>query len=318
MECLANQQAFVTLKDHKDNFQNNPTCRLINPAKSEMGLLSKQILERINNKIRNDLGVNQWRDTSSVIQWFLSIKDKKQCTFTVFDIEEFYPSISENLLNKAVEFAKNYSEISEEELRIIHHARKSLLFDKNIPWMKKNSNNTFDVTMGSFDGAEICELVGLLVLSKLGSSYNSNDIGLYRDDGLSVFKNNSGPQAEKIKKDITKIFKELGLNITIKCNLKIVNFLDVTFDLNTGKYYPYKKPNDELTYINKHSNHPPNIVKHLPETISRRLSTLSYDEQIFNKAKVPYEQALTSCGYEEPLVYAQKAKTWRQILLEHF
>ena len=87
--------------------------------------------------------------------------------------------------------------------------------------------------------------------------------------------------------------------------MKVVNFLDVTFDLNSGKYRPYKKPNDELEYINKHSNHPPNIVKHLPETISRRLSNLSYDEEIFNNAKTPYQEALKSCGYEEDLVYTQ-------------
>ena len=46
------------------------------------------------------------------------------------------------------------------------HARKSLLFDKNEPWTKKDNANLFDVTMGSFDGVEVCELVGLLALSK--------------------------------------------------------------------------------------------------------------------------------------------------------
>ena len=40
-ECMAKRQAFITLKDHKDNFQNKPTCRLINPAKSEIGRISK-------------------------------------------------------------------------------------------------------------------------------------------------------------------------------------------------------------------------------------------------------------------------------------
>ena len=77
MECLANQQAFITLKDHKDNFQNNPTCRLINPTKREMGLISKQILERVNIKIRNTLKVHQWRNTSAVIEWFEKIQDKQ-------------------------------------------------------------------------------------------------------------------------------------------------------------------------------------------------------------------------------------------------
>ena len=127
----------------------------------------------------------------------------------------------------------------------------------------------------------------LWILSKLGHKYDVRDIELYRDDGLSIFKNISGPQAERIKKDITKIFKDLDLSITIECNKKIVNFLDVTLNLNTGKYYPYKKTNDEVKYIHKDSNHPPNIIKDLPKMIGRRLSNLS-----FNKSKDKYEKAL--------------------------
>ena len=42
-ECIAPRQAFITLKDHKENFANNPTCRLINPAKSELGIVSKKM-----------------------------------------------------------------------------------------------------------------------------------------------------------------------------------------------------------------------------------------------------------------------------------
>ena len=42
IECIAPQQAFITLKDHKKNFANNPTCRLMNPAKSDLGIVSKQ------------------------------------------------------------------------------------------------------------------------------------------------------------------------------------------------------------------------------------------------------------------------------------
>ena len=41
MECMAKQQAFIALKDHEENFKNKPTCRLINPAKSEIGLVRK-------------------------------------------------------------------------------------------------------------------------------------------------------------------------------------------------------------------------------------------------------------------------------------
>ena len=51
-EQIAKKQAFIALKDHKDNFANHPTCRLINPAESELGKVSKQILDNINSKIR--------------------------------------------------------------------------------------------------------------------------------------------------------------------------------------------------------------------------------------------------------------------------
>ena len=120
------------------------------------------------------------------------------------------------------------------------HSRKSLLFDKGKPWRKKDSNCLFDVTMGSFDGAEICELVGLYILSILSKDYGKDGLGLYRDDGLAVFKSISVSRADRIRKSITRTFQKLGLNITIVCNLKITNFLDITFNLSDGKYYPYR------------------------------------------------------------------------------
>ena len=63
--------------------------------------------------------------------------------------------------------------------------------------MKKNGN-TFDVTMGAYDGAEVCQLVGTYILHQLSTKYNNEHIGLYRDDGLAISKNTSGPQGEKI------------------------------------------------------------------------------------------------------------------------
>ena len=131
----------------------------------------------------------------------------------------------------------------------------------------------FDVVMGSYDDAEVCELVGMFALSQLPKWYNRCDIGIYRDDGLAVFRGMSGSMAESAKKDITKSFNDLGLRITIETNLKTVNFLDVTLNVCTcnGKYYPYRKPNNRPLYINRLSNHPPSILKHLPAAIGRRL-----------------------------------------------
>ena len=61
--------------------------------------------------------------------------------------------------------------------------------------------------------------------------------------------------------------------------------LDVTFDLTNSTYCPYRKPNDHPQYINTKSNHPPNIIKQIPASISRRISDNSSNEDAFNKAK---------------------------------
>ena len=95
--------------------------------------------------------------------------------------------------------------------------------------------------MGAYNGAEVCELVGIFILYQLSRKYNKNNIGLYRDDGLAVFKNISGPKAEKIKKHLKNIFCKDNLNIIAKCNLKIVDYLDVTLNLSDGSYKPFHK-----------------------------------------------------------------------------
>ena len=86
--------------------------------------------------------------------------------------------------------------------------------------------------------------------------YNRNNIGPYRDEGLEDFKNTSGLQSEKIKKTFQKMFKYKGLGITINCNMRIVNYLAVTLNLNDGSYRPYKKPNEETNHVHVNSDHP--------------------------------------------------------------
>ena len=85
-----------------------------------------------------------------------------------------FPSISEELLNKAIAWARTIVNITDEHVTIIKHARKSVLFNSTKPWIKRDSSSTFDVTMGSFDGAEICELVGLYVLNKLRTRFGAS------------------------------------------------------------------------------------------------------------------------------------------------
>ena len=300
VDCLAKSNAFVSLKDHKPNFSLNPNCRLINPAKSEMGKISKYFLEQLNSKLRDLPSANQWQETSTLINWFKNVKNKKKCTFMQFDIEEFYPSISKELILKSITYAKTLVNTSDEEINTIMHSRimHSLLFNNTAIWIKKNGDPDFDVTMGSFDGAELCELVGLCIVHILCEKYGKQRIGLYRHDGLACFGYTSGPQADRIRKDFIKIFKEdFDLSITCETNLKAVNFLDVTLNLTTGKYQPYNKPDNNPLYINILSNHPPNIIKNLPDNISKRINTLSADETTFNKFKDLYNNALAESGF---------------------
>ena len=85
--------------------------------------------------------------------------------------------------------------------------------------------------------------------------------------------------------------------------MKVVNYLDVTLNLNDGSYRPFHKTNDEILYIHKESNHPPTIIKQLPISIECRLSNLFSSKEIFAQSVKIYQEALIKCGYEHELVY---------------
>ena len=131
------------------------------------------------------------------------------------------------------------------------------------------------MSMGANDGAEVCELVATYMLNLLSKKYNKNDFGLYRDDGLAILKNKSRPQSEQVQKNIQKIFKEHELDIIIQCNMKIVNYLDVTFSFNDTTYKPKTKQNNEIKYTHKSSKHLPTVIRRIPLSIGSSLCTLS-------------------------------------------
>ena len=115
--------AYITLKDHKENFRSNPTCKLINPTKSEIGKISKQILDRINKELLKATKVNQWKNSDAVIKWFNAIKKKPNAKFITFDVVNFYRTITKELLLKALDFAENYTKITDIEKDIIVQAK---------------------------------------------------------------------------------------------------------------------------------------------------------------------------------------------------
>ena len=128
------------------------------------------------------------------------------------------------------------------------------------------TDSCFDVTMSSFDGAEICELVGLSIQSKPEKILPKSNFGLYLEDGLALLRNLNGQETDKVR-----VFKDIGFSLEIETNLKEVDFLDVSLNLRNGTYRPYKKPNDGLLYIHSLSNHPPNVIKQIPKSIQEKL-----------------------------------------------
>ena len=302
VQAYTTNDSFITLKDHKSNFYASPQCRLINPAKPEIGKISKKILEKIVLKVNQETGRNLWKNTHAVLDWFKTLRKGPKSRFIQFDIESFYPSISRELLDKALEHAKSVTQISQEDLDIIELARKSLLFSNNECWMKK-SNDLFDVTMGAWDGAEVCELVGLYLLGKISQFIPLSQVGLYRDDGLAVISNCNGQKLDRIRKQLHECFKREDLKIVVQINMLEVDFLDVHLNLTTGTFRPYMKPNNSLQYVHACSNHPKSITKNIPKMIEKRLSLLSSTQEIFEEEKRPYEAALRLSGYEPKLSY---------------
>ena len=261
IEKMQESQCYITVKDHKEDFPYKISCRLINPSKSDIGKLSKIIFDKINSDILSTVQLNQWKNSQEVVELFKNIWNKNNALFIVFDIESFYPSISHELFHKAINFVKTIRDITDKDISIITQSRGTLLFNSKEPWLKKSGNEELDVSLGCFDGAEVCELVGVFILHLLKTVMRKENVGLYRDDGLGILRNSSGPEIERKRKQIIQIFKTCGLKITVETNLKIVYFLDVRLDLINNTYQPYRKPNSETAYINKHSNHPPNILK---------------------------------------------------------
>ena len=115
-------------------------------------------------------------------------------------METFYPSVSSNLFKESIEFARQFIHISQDDLSIIMQATKTFFFKGTTSWIKKSGDEDFDVPMRCFDGSEICELVGTYIQSNLANIMNKEDVGLYRDDGLGIFKNISRPEIERKKK----------------------------------------------------------------------------------------------------------------------
>ena len=185
---MAKSQAFITLRDHKDNFENTAPYRLINLAKSNMGLVSKQILERINDQVR----------------------------------------LTCQLSHPVEKFTNQYTAISQQDHATIAHARKSLLFYHQELWRKTNNSSQFDVTKGSFDGIEVCEIVRCTFFT----CRQTNSTTTISDCTETGFTNIGPRTTNRIRNKLHDTCNKLAFKITAQANLEAVHVLDITLELN--------------------------------------------------------------------------------------
>ena len=102
VEVMQETEAYITIKDHKDEFPNKIPCRLVNPSKSNTGKISKAILDTINKNIARSTEINQWINTLNIIDWYANYMGKNKASFVQFDLENFYPSTTSDLLYNSI------------------------------------------------------------------------------------------------------------------------------------------------------------------------------------------------------------------------
>ena len=121
-----------------------------------------------------------------------------------------------------------------------------------------------------------------------------------------MIRSASGSSLDRYWKKLITLFQDNELKITVKTGKTSINFLDINFCLNSESYQPYRKPNDEPLYIKRNSNHPPTMLSKLLQTISKRISSLSSNFELFSRAAPMYNAALENAGYTERVNGASK------------
>ena len=301
IDVIRENECFVTFKDHKPDFPGRISTRLINPSRSSIGRISKHILDGINQSLKVKTKLNLIKSSQEAIDWFNGIQNKQCYTFFKMDLEAYYPSISEALLIKAVDWARKFTHISDKDLQIILHSRKSFIFFNKEPWTKKKNPN-FDCGIGSSDSCEASELVGFFLLDGLKALVRRESQILFRDDWLGVVQL-TGPQVDRLRKNLIGFFAQFDLKITVQANVKRTDYLDILFDLESGLHRPFRKDDNVPCYINVQSNHPPHIIRNLPEMISKRVSMLSSNQQVFEQEAQIYNEGLKVAGYKEKIKF---------------
>ena len=163
---------------------------------------------------------------------------------------------------------------------------------------KKGEGGNFDTPIGAYDGAEICELVGCVILYSINKIMDPSNHGLYLDDGLIIVDKGTPKKCDGIRKRLHRLFGEFGFRLDIQTDLKITDYLDVTLNLYNGTVSPFRKRNQDRRYVDRGSNPPIQVFKHVPKGIEHRLSNNSSNKESFERSKQEYEEAMKNDGLE--------------------
>ena len=154
-------QAFITTKYHKEGSSHTLSFSLKNPSNLDIEKIGKLSLDTVNKNDSKETTMTQLKKTSQITNKFKNIKNKeKPSSLATFYVENFYPFISIDLFKDAANYAKAIANKNDRQLYIIIQSRKSMLFNNNELWVKRTGGENIDISMGCYDGAVVCELVG--------------------------------------------------------------------------------------------------------------------------------------------------------------
>ena len=106
---------------------------------------------------------------------------------------------------------------------------------------------------------------------------------------------------DRFRKKLITLFKDNQVKITVKTGKTSINFLSINFCLNSESC---RKPSVEPAYIKRNSNYNPHtILSRLTQTISKRISSLSSNYELFSMAAPIYNAALENASYTERVNY---------------
>ena len=87
--------------------------------KNELGRISKALLANMSKRLCTSLNINQWKITTTAIEWLKRIEQKYLYKFIMFDIKGFNPSIQEELVSTGVRFTQEFIDITSKYMEII-------------------------------------------------------------------------------------------------------------------------------------------------------------------------------------------------------